>query len=49
MTFSKTAYRLNQTKASPISPVPIAQNFSPGPSGNSATMGRALEDMAVAP
>ncbi len=49
MTFSKTAYRLNQTKTSPIRPVTTAQNLSPGPSGNSATMGRALEDMAVAP
>ncbi len=49
MTFSKTAYWLNQTKTRPTSPVTMAQVLRPGPSGKSATMGRALEDMAVAP
>ncbi len=49
MAFSKTAYRLNQTKTSPRMPVIAAHTFRPGPSGKSATIGRAEEDIAVAP
>lgn len=49
MTFSKTAYWLNQTKTRPMSPVTTAQTLSPGPSGKRATIGSALDDMAVAP
>ena len=47
ITFSKTAYRLNQTNARPTSPAPMPQAGSVPP--NRAARGSAVDVMAVAP
>ncbi len=49
MTFSKTAYLLNQTKTRPTSPQAMAHHFRSITSGNSAWSGSALDDIAAAP
>ncbi len=49
MTFSNTAYLLNQTKTRPTRPQAMPQYSRSITSGNSAWSGSALDDMAAAP